>query len=131
MFENKTANNECQIKFKLLYKIKMSIDASQDLSYNVAQFQIKEGVMTANTIVRARINEQIKEEASAVLAAIGLTVSDAFRILLTRVAKDKAFPIEPLIPNEKTIAAMRDARSGKLIDVGKIDNLLESLNADD
>ena len=69
--------------------------------------------MAANTVVRARIDEHIKEEASVVLAAMGLTVSDAFRIMLTRIAREKALPFEPLIPNEKTIKAMRQARSGK------------------
>ena len=69
--------------------------------------------MATNTVVRARIDEQIKEEATVVLAAMGLTVSDAFRIMLTRVAKEKALPFEPLIPNEKTMQAIKDARSGK------------------
>ena len=86
--------------------------------------------MTANAVVRARIDEHIKEEATTVLAAIGLTVSDAFRIMLTRVAKDKILPFEPLTPNKETIAAMKDARAGKLVTVGKVDNLLDSLNAD-
>ena len=87
--------------------------------------------MTTNSVVRARINEHIKEEAATVLVAMGLTVSDAFRMLLTRVAKEKALPFEPLIPNKKTIAAMRAARNGDLVNVGEIDNLLDSLNADD
>jgi DNA-damage-inducible protein J len=69
--------------------------------------------MATNTVVRARIDEQIKEEATIVLAAIGLTISDAFRIMITRVASEKALPFEPLIPNKKTIQAMRDARTGK------------------
>lgn len=69
--------------------------------------------MAANTVVRARIDEHIKEEAAAVLAAMGLTISDAFRIMLTRIAREKALPFEPFIPNEKTIKAMRQARSGK------------------
>lgn len=69
---------------------------------------------TSNAVVRARIDPQIKEEASAVLAAMGLTVSDAFRLLLTRVAQEKALPFEPLVPNETTIAAMREARAGHL-----------------
>ena len=69
--------------------------------------------MAANTVVRARIDEHIKEEATVVLAAMGLTVSDAFRIMLIRIAREKALPFEPLIPNEKTIKAMRQARSGK------------------
>ena len=63
--------------------------------------------MSANAIVRARVDEHIKEEATAVLAAMGLTVSDAFRIMLTRVAHDKDFPLAPLTPNETTIAAKR------------------------
>ncbi len=87
--------------------------------------------MTVNAVVRARIDEDIKEEASIVLAAMGLTISDAFRLLLTRVAKEKALPFEPLIPNKKTIAAMRAARQGRLTTVKKLDDLLDSLNADD
>jgi len=46
-----------------------------------------------NTVVRARIDEQVKEEAAAVLATIGLTVSDAFRLMMVRIANDKAFPL--------------------------------------
>ena len=87
--------------------------------------------MAENSVVRARINEQIKEEASVVLASMGLTVSDAFRILLTRIAKEKAFPFEPLTPNKKTIEAMKAARRGELVTVEKIDHLLDSLRADD
>jgi DNA-damage-inducible protein J len=69
--------------------------------------------MSASTVVRARIDEHIKEEATTVLAAIGLTVSDAFRIMLTRVAHEKALPFDLLVPNETTIQAMRDADEGK------------------
>ncbi len=87
--------------------------------------------MSSNTVVRARIDEHIKEEAAAVLAAMGLTVSDAFRILLTRVAHDKALPFEPLVPNAKTIAAMKEARKGKLPSFANADALMADLNADD
>jgi len=87
--------------------------------------------MPANTVVRARIDEHIKEEASIVLATMGLTVSDAFRIMLTRVAHEKALPFEPLIPNETTIAAMREAREGKGVKFATIDDLMTDLNADD
>ena len=66
--------------------------------------------MAANAVVRARVNEHIKEEASVVLEAMGLTISDAFRIMLTRIAKEKALPFEPLTPNATTIAAMKEAR---------------------
>ncbi|MES3009742.1 MAG: type II toxin-antitoxin system RelB/DinJ family antitoxin [Pseudomonadota bacterium] len=87
--------------------------------------------MAANAVVRARIDEHIKEEASAVLASMGLTVSDAFRIMLTRVAREKALPFEPLIPNETTIAAMREARAGNLKRFGSVDGLMADLHAED
>ncbi|MHB8471235.1 MAG: type II toxin-antitoxin system RelB/DinJ family antitoxin [Gammaproteobacteria bacterium] len=86
--------------------------------------------MATNTVVRARIDEHIKEEASLVLAAMGLTVSDAFRILLTRIAREKALPFEPLVPNAATIEAIKAARRGDLVTVGSVDNLLTDLNAD-
>ena len=68
--------------------------------------------MATNTVVRARIDGHIKEEAAIVLATMGLTASDAFRMLLTRVATEKALPFEPLIPNSKTINAMKEVRGG-------------------
>ena len=61
-----------------------------------------------------RINGRVKDEAATVLAAIGLTVSDAVRLMLTRIAQEKALPFDPLVPNETTIAAMRAARAGEL-----------------
>ncbi|OAI49382.1 XRE family transcriptional regulator [Gammaproteobacteria bacterium SCGC AG-212-F23] len=87
--------------------------------------------MPTNSVVRARIDGHIKEEASAVLAAMGLTVSDAFRIMLIRVAKEKSLPFEPLVPNAETIEAMRAARRGELVTVKNVDHLLDSLNMDD
>ncbi len=87
--------------------------------------------MPANAVVRARIDEQIKEEATVVLASMGLTVSDAFRLMLTRVAKEKALPFEPLVPNADTIKAMKDARRGKLDSFDNVDALMIDLNAKD
>ena len=86
--------------------------------------------MSANAVVRARIDEQTKTEAAAVLKAMGLTVSDAFRLMMVRIAKEKALPFEPLVPNEETIEAMRAARRGELVTVGPPGDLLASLNAD-
>lgn len=87
--------------------------------------------MPANDVVRARIDKRIKEEASAVLAAMGLTASDAYRMMMTRIAREKALPFDPLVPNDETIEAMLAARQGKLVTIGGIDNLLTDLNADD
>ncbi|WP_025812900.1 MULTISPECIES: type II toxin-antitoxin system RelB/DinJ family antitoxin [Komagataeibacter] len=60
--------------------------------------------------VRARIDETLKEEASVVLDAIGLTVSDVVRMLLTRIAREKALPVDLVVPNAATIAAMEEGR---------------------
>ncbi|MSO67157.1 MAG: type II toxin-antitoxin system RelB/DinJ family antitoxin [Pseudolabrys sp.] len=87
--------------------------------------------MPENEVVRARINGRLKEEATAVLAAMGLTVSDAFRLLMVRVVRDKALPFEPLVPNEKTIAAIKAARRGELKKSANSRKLIEQLNADD
>jgi DNA-damage-inducible protein J len=87
--------------------------------------------MAENSVVRARIDERIKEEAAAVLAAMGLTVSDAFRLMMVRIAKDKALPFEPLVPNAETVEAIKAARRGEVVTVGSPDELLASLNADD
>ena len=86
--------------------------------------------MTTNSVVRARIEESDKAEASAVLAAMGLTLSDAFRMLVKRIAKDKALPFEPLVPNRETIEATKAARRGEVTTAGPPAKLLQSLNAD-
>ena len=87
--------------------------------------------MTENTVVRARIDAATKAEASAVLASIGLSLSDAIRLMLKRVVAEKALPFEPLIPNAETIDAIMEARRGELVKVGSVDNLFRDLNADD
>ena len=87
--------------------------------------------MAANQLVQARINGEIKEEAAAVLAAMGLTVSDAVRMLLTRVAREKALPFEPLIPNAATIEAIKEARKGGLPRFDTVEDLMADLHAQD
>ena len=84
-----------------------------------------------STVVRARIDERIKKEATTVLASIGLTVSDAFRLMMVRIAADKRLPFEPLVPNAETIDAMKAARRGNLVTVGSADKLIADLNADE
>lgn len=109
----------------------MHIDKYDFLGYIVAiVFRKGDFTVSENSVVRARINEHIKEEASIVLEAMGLTMSDAFRMLLTRVAREKALPFDPLIPNSETIEAMKAARHGHLT-TSSIPNLLVDLNADD
>jgi DNA-damage-inducible protein J len=85
--------------------------------------------MAANSVVRARIDQRIKDEAAAVLAAMGLTVSDAFRLMMVRIAKEKALPFDPIVPNDETINAMKAARRGDMVPVDAPKKLLKSLNA--
>lgn len=87
--------------------------------------------MAANQLVQARINGAIKEEAAVVLAAMGLTVSDAVRLMLTKVAREHALPFDPLIPNAVTIATMKESRAGGLKSFNTIEDLMADLNADD
>lgn len=88
--------------------------------------------MAANQIVQARIDGAVKEEAAAVLEAMGLTVSDAVRLLLTKVAHDKELPFEPLLsPNPKTIAAIKASRKGATKRFESIDELMADLNEGD
>lgn len=87
--------------------------------------------MAANALVQARINKEVKEEAAAVLAAMGLTVSDALRLLLVKVAREHALPFDPLIPNAETIAAMREERRSGEPSFSTVEELMEHLNAPD
>jgi DNA-damage-inducible protein J len=98
------------------------------VGYTVAQQELP---VAENSVVRARIDEETKAEAAAVLATMGLSLSDAFRMLLKRIAAEKALPFEPLTPNTDTVNAMRAARRGDVVNVGKPARLLASLNADD
>ena len=87
--------------------------------------------MRASEVVRARIDARTKQEAEAILEAIGLTVSDAFRLLMMRVVAERRLPFEPLIPNETTIQAMLEARRGEGVRVNSVDELMADLNAGD
>ncbi len=83
--------------------------------------------MPATEMVHVRINKRIKTKAAKTLASMGLSVSDAVRVLLTRVAAEKALPFDVKVPNATTIAAIREARTGKLPSFRKVSDL----NADD
>jgi DNA-damage-inducible protein J len=87
--------------------------------------------MAATEMVHVRIEKRIKIKAAKTLAAMGLSVSDAVRVLLTRVAKEKSLPFEVRVPNGETTAAMREARKGGLRSFKTVSELMADLNADD
>lgn len=69
--------------------------------------------MAADTIVRSRIDAETKERAAAALAAMGLTISDAIRLLLLRIAEEKRLPFEVQVPNASSRLAMKQLVEGK------------------
>jgi len=66
---------------------------------------------TANSFVRARVNQTLRDDAGAVLQELGLTISDVMRMTLTRIAKEKEVPFELFVPNAETRAAIEEARA--------------------
>lgn len=69
--------------------------------------------MTANSVVRARIDTETKERATAALEAMGLSVSDAIRLLMLRIADEERLPFEVKVPTPATAKAMKELEAGK------------------
>ena len=65
-----------------------------------------------SVMVQARIDPKVKEEAAEVLADMGLSISDAVRLMLVRTAKEKTLPFEVWRPNAETRAAMAELEAG-------------------
>ena len=82
--------------------------------------------MATNELVRARVSSTVKNEAAKVLASMGLTVSDACRITLTRIATEKRLPFNAE-PNEISLAAIREIDEGKGIHYSSSEALFEDL----
>lgn len=76
--------------------------------------------MPADSIVRARVDETLKQEAAAVLATMGLTVSDFVRIGLTRVVSEQGLPFEMKVPNRLTAETLAKSERGE--DVHQAEN---------
>ena len=86
---------------------------------------------TADTYVRARIDTDTKERAAEALEAMGLSISDAIRILMLRIADERRLPFEVKAPNATTRKALAELESGKGQRFGSVDALMADLNADD
>ena len=84
---------------------------------------------TADTYVRARIDTRTKERASGALAAMGLSISDAIRLL--RVADEQRLPFAIKVPNARTRKAIAELEAGKGKRFSSVDALMADLNADD
>ena len=86
---------------------------------------------TADTYVRARIDTVTKERAADALEAMGLSISDAIRLLMLRVADERRLPFEVKVPNSRTRKAIAELEKGKGKRFDSIDSLMEDLNEDD
>jgi DNA-damage-inducible protein J len=87
--------------------------------------------MVATTMVHVRVDEQVKAQAADALAAMGLSVSDAVRLMLTRVAVEKALPFEVRVPNAASVAAMLELEAGRGERFESVADLMADLNAGD
>ena len=86
---------------------------------------------TADTYVRARIDTETKERAGDALAAMGLSISDAIRVLMVRVAEERRMPFEVKAPNTATRRAMAELEAGKGKRVDSTAAMMADLNEDD
>ncbi|WP_455481285.1 type II toxin-antitoxin system RelB/DinJ family antitoxin [Bartonella sp. B12(2025)] len=87
--------------------------------------------MVASRMVQARVPENIQNVANEVIQASGLSVSDVIRVLMTRIAQDKAIPPVLFQPNAETVAAFSELDTGNLQKFNSVDELFDDLYADD
>ncbi len=83
--------------------------------------------MPATEIVRARIDHDTKKRATAALAEMGLSVSDAIRLLMLRIADEKRLPFEVKVPNATTRAAIAELEAGRGQRFGAVADMMASL----
>lgn len=83
------------------------------------------------TYVRARIDSDTKERATDALQAIGLSVSDAIRLLMVRIAEEQRLPFDVKVPNRATRKAISELEAGKGKRFASVDDLMADLHADD
>lgn len=86
---------------------------------------------TIDTYVRARIDTRTKKRAAAALDAMGLSISDAIRLLMLRIASERRLPFEVKAPNATTHEAMAELKAGKGKRFASVAELMADLNADD
>ena len=86
---------------------------------------------TVDTYVRARIDTATKERAASALEAMGLSISDAIRLLMLRIADEHRLPFEVKVPNARTKKAMGQLEAGKGKQFTSVEELMADLHADD
>lgn len=85
----------------------------------------------ADTYVRARIDSETKARAADALDAMGLSISDAIRLLMLRVAEERRLPFEVKVPNAATRASIAELEEGRGVPFASVADLMADLDADD
>ena len=88
-------------------------------------------MIAADTYVRARIDTKTKKRAASALEAMGLSISDAIRLLMLRVADERRLPFEVKAPNAVTRKAMAELEAGKGKRFASVEALMADLHAED
>ncbi|MGD0801234.1 MAG: type II toxin-antitoxin system RelB/DinJ family antitoxin [Terracidiphilus sp.] len=88
-------------------------------------------IPNATAMIHVRVDQKLKTKAAKALDAMGLSLSDVVRLLLTRIAAEKALPFEVRVPNTVTRAAMEEIRRGNLHSASSVRELMDQLNAKD
>jgi len=86
---------------------------------------------SSETYVRARIDAATKERATAALDAMGLSVSDAIRLLMRRVAEERRLPFDVKVPSASSRQALAEIDAGEVERFANLDDLMADLHADD
>lgn len=82
-------------------------------------------------MIHVRVDNNLKTKATRTLSKMGLSMSDAVRLLLTRIEADQALPFEIRVPNDTTAAAMKAGDRGEVTSVATVEELMANLHADD
>ena len=85
----------------------------------------------ADAVVRARIDQATKTEATRLFRQMGITVSDAIRMMLVQAVAEKALPFEVRVPNAETLAALRASRDGAVVRAASVDALFSDMEDED
>jgi DNA-damage-inducible protein J len=85
----------------------------------------------ATAMIHVRMDQKLKTKAAKTLDAMGLSLSDVVRLLLTRIAVEQALPFEVRVPNPVTKAAMEEVRRGNLHTASSVRELMDQLNTED
>jgi DNA-damage-inducible protein J len=88
-------------------------------------------IPNATAMIHVRLDQNLKIKAAAALDAMGLSFSDAVRLLMTRIAAEQALPFDVRVPNAVTRAAMEEVRRGGLPSASSVAELMDQLNAED